>query len=62
MILRNIYQQKVEIVRYGRHTDIFTDGRVLLTPPFARKLARALTTWADVTQARVKEAKRKDGR
>lgn len=32
---------------YGiRHTDLNTDGRVLLTPVFAEELARKLYEWA----------------
>lgn len=51
VIATNALGQSVSLVTYkdsdGAHTDLFTDGRVLLTPDFATEIAEELKEWAD---------------
>lgn len=46
VIGRNKHGQKVLLIKYGDATDLHTDGRVLLTPDLARKVAVELKKWA----------------
>lgn len=50
-IAKDEFGNKVLIVEYEdgglSFTDLHTDGRVLLTPKFAKELARKLNAWAE---------------
>lgn len=50
VIARNLYDQEVTLITYmdggKKHTDLATDGRVLLSPAMAIKIAKGLTKWA----------------